>query len=429
MAYLVRGTIVHCPREAGGQPTLETFDDGVMLVDDGHVQRIGPATTLLRSDLKDLPVEDHSGSMILPGLIDTHIHYPQTDIIASYGEQLLEWLNRYTFPAEAAFGDAEVAAETAAFFIDELLRNGTTTALVLGTVHAQSVDAIFAAAAARDMRIAAGQVLMDRHAPDNLLDTAESGYRDSQALIERWHGQGRLLYAITPRFAPTSSEAQLAATGRLARAYPETFVHTHVAENSSEVAWVRALFPDERSYLDVYDRYGLVRERSVFAHCIHLDDDDRRRMAEQGAAAAFCPTSNLFLGSGLFDYAQAREAGMRVGLATDVGGGTSFSMLRTAAEAYKVSALHGQPLSAATMLHLCTRAGASALYLDDRIGGFDPGMEADFIVVNPAATPLTGRRDRAATTIEERLFALFTLGDDRHITATYLRGVRQMPAA
>ncbi len=427
MTYLVRGTLVHCPvppGEAGAE--LESIDDGVLLVEKGRIARIGPASELLTGELSSLPLLDYRGRLIMPGMVDVHVHYPQTDIIASYGEQLLEWLNRYTFPAEAAFADTAVAAETAEFFLDELLRNGTTSALVLGTVHPGSVDAVFGAAERRGMRLAAGKVLMDRNAPGNLRDSAASAYRDSRELIERWHGRDRLLYAITPRFAPTSSEAQLVAVGRLAREYPDAYLHTHVAENRAEVEWVRELFPGSRSYLDVYDGHGLVRERSVFAHCIHLDDDDRRRMAGQGAVAAFCPTSNLFLGSGLFDYAQARAAGVRVGLATDVGAGTSFSMFRTAAEAYKVSALLGRPLSAATLLYLCTRAGAEALYLDDRIGWFGAGMEADFIVAHPGATAMSRRRDRRSGTIAERLFALFMLGDDRHVEAVFVNGSNRL---
>jgi guanine deaminase len=361
----------------------------------------------------------------VPGFIDCHIHYPQTDLIASYGTQLLDWLETYTFPTESRFADSEHAAEAAGFFIDELLRNGTTTALVLGTVHPQSVDAIFTAAGRRNLRLMAGKVLMDRNCPEYLRDTPDSAYRDSKALIERWHGQDRLLYAITPRFAPTSSAEQLQRAGQLAAEHPDTFIHTHVAENRDEVDWVARLFPESRSYLDVYDRFGLLRERAVYAHCLHLDREDRRRVAQTGAAMAFCPTANLFLGSGLFDLAAARELGVRVGLGTDVGGGTSFSQLRVLSEAYKVLQLQGQTLAPLQALYLLTLGSARALYLDDKIGSFATGKEADFVVLDPAATPLLARRMKTAGDITEKLFALIMLGDDRVVAATYVLGQRQ----
>ncbi len=421
----IRGCIVHClhdPGEGDDPNALEILEDGVIVIEDGRVVRTGPADAVLPGLDADTPVADHRGRLVIPGMVDCHVHYAQTDVIASFGEQLLTWLERYTFPAEGRFHDAGLAAETARFFVDELLRNGTTSALVLGTVHAVSADAILEAARARGMRLAAGKVLMDRNAPDYLRDTPETGYRDTRALIERWHGVDRLSYAITPRFAPTSSDAQLERVGELARAYPDTYVHTHVAENAQEVAWVAELFPWSRSYLDVYDRYGMLRERALYAHCIHLDDDDRRRMAETGAVMGFCPTSNLFLGSGLFDYAAARSAGVRVGLATDVGGGTSMSMLRTAAEAYKVAQLRGTALSPARLLYLTTLAGAEALSVADRIGSFRAGCEADLVVLDPAATPMIARRTAAAETVAERLFALFTLGDEHCIAETWLQG-------
>src|SRR5699024_2085989 len=261
---------------------------------------------------------------IVPGFVDAHIHYVQTDMIASHGEQLLTWLNRYVFPVEGRYSDPAIANETASFFIQELLRNGTTSALVLGSVHPESVEPLFGRAAELGMRLIAGKVLMDRNAPDYVLDDPETGYRQTRELIEKWHGKDRLRYASTPRFAPTSSDAQLAAAGELARRYPDTYVHTHLSENRDEVAWVAELFPWSRNYLDVYDHYGLVRERSVFAHSIHLSDAERRRMAESGAASVFCPTSNMFLGSGLFDYGRTRADNVDVALATDVGGGTTF---------------------------------------------------------------------------------------------------------
>ncbi|WP_435103970.1 guanine deaminase [Arhodomonas sp. AD133] len=423
--HAVRGRIVHClhdPGEGDDRNALEVFDDGVLLIEGGRVARVGPAEDVLATVGAEVSVTDCRGQLVVPGFVDVHIHYPQTDMIASYGEQLLAWLERYTFPTEGRFGDAAVAADTAGFFLDELLRNGTTSALVLGTVHPESVEALFQAARGLGMRLAAGKVLMDRNAPEYLRDTAESGYRDSRELIERWHGVDRLSYAITPRFAPTSSEAQLERVGELATAYPDTYVHTHVAENRAEVAWVSELFPWSRSYLDVYDCYGLVRERALYAHCIYLDERDRRRMAETGAVAGFCPTSNLFLGSGLFDYATARSDGVKVGLATDVGAGTSFSMIRTVAEAYKVAQLQGTALSPARLLYLATLAGAEALAVADRIGSFREGNEADFVVLDPTATPLMARRHAHTESVEEQLFALFTLGDDRCVKSTWLQG-------
>jgi guanine deaminase len=369
-------------------------------------------------------VTDCTGQLILPGFVDTHVHYVQTDVIAAYASQLLDWLEDHTFPAERRFEDPAHAGEVARFFLDELMRNGTTTALVFGSVHAASVDAFFEEAARRNLRMVAGKSLMDRNCPDFLRDTADSGYRDSSALIEKWDGSGRLHYAITPRFAATSTPEQLAAAGRLAREHPDTFIQSHVAENVKEVEWVRSLFPEARSYLDVYDSFGLLRDRAVYAHCIHLDETDRRRMAQTGAIAAACPTSNLFLGSGLFDFAEALATGMRVALATDVGGGTSFSMLRTMAEAYKVAQMRGYRMTPWRAFYLATLAGAEALKLDDRIGSFVPGREADFVVLRMDATPLMERRMKAAKTPADRLFALMTLGDDRCVGATYILGER-----
>ena len=420
----VRGEIVHFLADPAADPrALEHFADGVLIVRDGHVAECGPAAALLTKLPSGTPLADHRGRLILPGFVDTHVHYPQTDIIASHGEQLLEWLERYTFPAERRFADPAHAAEVAGFFCDELLRNGTTTAAAFATVHPASVEALFEAAQQRRMRLITGKVLMDRNCPDFLRDTAETGYADSQALIERWHNRDRLLYAITPRFAPTSTPAQMALAGRLFREHPGVFLQSHLAENRAEVAWVAQLHPEARSYLDVYERAGQLGMRALFAHCLWLDDSDRRRMAERGAAMSFCPTSNLFLGSGLFDLARARALGVRVGLGTDVGGGTSLSMLQTLNEAYKVLQLGGQSLSAASGFYLATLGGAHSLYLDDRIGNFAPGKEADFVVLDPRATPLLARRSAACTTLEERLFVLMMLGDDRAVAATYVMGV------
>lgn len=430
-ATAFRGGVLHFLRDPGDATdpagSYEYFEDGVLVVRDGLVAETGPAREVLARLPAETPIVDRTGKLILPGFVDCHIHYSQTDVIASYGEQLLEWLDRYTYPAERRFADAGHAREVADFFLDELLRNGTTTALVLGTVHPESVDAFFAAAQARSLRMAAGKVLMDRNCPEFLRDTAESGYAESRALIEKWHGRDRLLYAITPRFAPTSTEAQLERAGDLAAEFPDVFVHTHLAENRKEVAWVRDLFPWARSYLDVYARFGLVRPRSVFAHCIHLDEEDLETLAEQRALAAFCPTSNLFLGSGLFDLRRMRNLGVLVGIATDVGGGTSFSMLKTLAEGYKIAQLADQPLSAYRAFYLATLGGAQGLHLDERIGNFAPGREADFVVIDLAATPLAARRHARTGTLEERLFMAMMLGDDRFIAETYVLGKRVHP--
>ncbi|HTP95153.1 MAG TPA: guanine deaminase [Burkholderiales bacterium] len=428
-----RGSILHFlsdPGEGEAASAYRYLDDGLLLIENGCVAALGPAPDLLPGLPPGTPVADHRGCLMVPGFVDTHIHYPQTDVIGCAGWQLLDWLERCTFPAERAFRDPAHARAVADFFLDELLRNGTTTALVFGTVHPESVDAFFAAAAARGLRMICGKVLMDRNCPDDLRDTPESGYRDSAALIERWHGAGRLHYAITPRFAVTSSDEQLALAGKLARERPEVHIHSHVAENVEEVRRARELFPARRSYLDVYDHFGLLRERAVYAHCIHLDAGDRQRMAQSGAAASFCPTSNLFLGSGLFDLAAADAAGYRVGVGTDVGGGTSFSMLRTLAEAYKVLQLRGQRLSSLRAFYLATLGGARALRLDDRIGSFAPGREADFVVLDPAATPLLARRSAGARSLAERLALFTTLGDERCVRQVYVEGrPARLPAA
>ncbi len=425
---LIRGDILHFladPGEDTAATAYEYIADGGLLLQDGHVKLCGAWRDVAAAAPEGTHCEDYCGKLIVPGFVDTHIHYPQTDVIASPGRGLLDWLDRYTFPAERHFSDADWATEVAEFFCEELLRNGTTTALVFGTVHAQSVDAFFSVASKRGLRMVAGKVMMDRHCPDYLRDTPQSSYDDSKRLIERWHGTDRLGYAITPRFAITSSEAQLEAAGTLAREYPSLSVHSHVAENPDEVNWVQELFPWSRSYLDVYDHYGLLRPHAVYAHCIYLDGGDRQRMADSGATAAFSPTSNLFLGSGLFNLREALDAGVHVGIASDVGGGTSFSMLRTLAAAYQVSHLNAYVLPALRAFYLSTLSGAVALGLDEKIGNFLPGKEADFIVLDPQATPLIARRMASAASLEERLFLWLTLGDDRAVAATHVMGKAQ----
>jgi guanine deaminase len=397
-------------------------EDGLLIVADGKVLAAGEHARLLPTLPAGVQPTDYRGKLIMPGFIDTHLHFPQTDMIASPAPGLLPWLETYTFPTERQFGDPAHAREVADFFLDELLRCGTTTAMVYCTVHRESVDAFFEASAARNLRMAAGKVLMDRNCPESLRDTAEGGARDSEDLIKKWHKRGRAMYAITPRFAPTSSDAQLRLTGELAAAYPDTFIQTHVSENADECSWVKSLFPQARSYLDVYEHYGLMRERAMFGHCIWLDDTDFARMADTGSAAAICPTSNFFLGSGLFDFEKADAARVSLSLATDVGAGTSFSMLQTMNEAYKVARLKGSYLPAARMFYLATLGAARSMRLEGTIGSFVAGAEADFIVLDPKATPLLARRTQRCNALEELLFALALLGDDRCIDATYAAG-------
>ncbi|MFT6916851.1 MAG: guanine deaminase [Motiliproteus sp.] len=420
-----RSALIHSlgdPAVLGLEASFEYLDDGLLVIEDGRVLAVGDASALLPSLPEGTPVTQHSDSLLCPGFVDTHIHYPQTGMIASYGEQLLDWLENYTFPTEQHFKDKQHAAGVAEVFLTELLRNGTTTALVFGTVHPESVDAFFEAAEQRDLRMIAGKVMMDRNAPDYLTDTPESSYRDSKALIERWHGKGRLHYAVTPRFAPTSSPEQLAVAGQLLGEYPGLYMHTHLSENQQEIEWVKALFPERSGYLDVYDHYKLLGERSVFAHGVHLCDAECQRLAETDSAVAFCPTSNLFLGSGLFDLAKMESYSINVGLGTDVGAGTSFSILQTLNEAYKVMQLQEQQLHPFKSLYLATLGGARALKLDDKIGSFAPGKEADFVVLDYNATPLLSYRMQQAKSIQERLFVLMTLGDDRAIRETFAMG-------
>ncbi|MFK3724053.1 guanine deaminase [Pseudomonas monteilii] len=410
------------PSEVGLDASYAYFDDGLLVVDDGRITAVGPATKLLPTLAPDTEVVTYTDALITPGFIDTHIHFPQTGMIGSYGEQLLDWLETYTFPCERQFADKAHADEVAKRFLGELLRNGTTTALVFGSVHPESVDALFEEAERLDLRLIAGKVMMDRNAPDYLTDTADSSYRDSKALIERWHGKGRLHYAVTPRFAPTSTPEQLAAAGRLLEEHPGVYLHTHLSENLKEIDWVKALYPERSGYLDVYDHYRLLGERSVFAHGVHLCDAECQRLAETGSAVAFCPTSNLFLGSGLFNLPQAERFGVRVGLGTDVGAGTSFSLLATLNEAYKVMQLQDVRLHPFKSLYLATLGGARALRLEERIGSLAPGHDADFVVLDYKATPLLDYRLQQSRSIEETLFVLTTLGDDRVVRETYAAG-------
>jgi len=424
---VLRGTVVTChddPFLTDPAKALRVETDGLVICRNGMIEAVGPAAALLSSVPAGVPIATYPGCLIAPGFIDTHVHYVQTGMIASYGAQLLDWLERYAFPAELEFADAAHAATMAKTFCDELLRNGTTTALVFCAVYPQSVDALFAEAETRGMRLVAGKVLMDRNAPQALRDTPQQGYDDSKALIGRWHKRGRGLYAITPRFAGTSTPEQLDAAGALWREHPDVLVHTHIAENKREVAWTAALFPTAKNYLDVYDRHGLIGRRAVLAHGIHLGEDELCRCHESGTALAHCPTSNLFLGSGLFRVGNVKDPKrpVHVGLGTDIGGGTSFSLLATMGAAYEIAQLGGRSLSAVEAFYLATLGGARALALDDRIGAVRPGREADLTVLDPNATPLLTLRNARASSVEDILFALMMLGDDRAVRAVYVAG-------
>lgn len=430
----IRGHLVTCVDDpvAAGDRALASYADGVVVVEDGRIHSAGEAGALLPTLPPGTPVDHYPGCVVSPGFIDMHVHYAQSAIIAAHGAgwggqrgaQLLDWLERYAFPEEQRFADRPYADAMAARFCDTLLRHGTTSALVFCTVFPGSVDALFDAAARRGLRLIAGKVLMDREAPAALRDTAQSAYDDSKALIARWHGHGRLHYAITPRFAPTSTPEQLELAGALWAEHPDVFVHSHLAEHAAEVAWVRTLFPDAESYLDVYDAFGLTGRRAVYAHGIHLSETERCTCHHTGTALVHCPTSNLFLGSGLFDLAAVtrEDRPVHVGLGTDVGAGTSFSMLATMGEAYKVAQLTGSPLDGARGWYLATLGAARALDLEHDIGSIASGKEADLVVLDPAATPELALRAGRCASIEELLFVLMTLGDDRAVRATYVAG-------
>ena len=408
--------------------SVRYISDGLLIIENGAIADFGTYNDL-RSQYAHIPTTTYPDRLIMPGFIDTHVHYSQYEMIAAYGEQLLEWLSKYVFPTEKKFKDKAHAEKIATLFFDELLKQGTTTALVFATVHPESVDAFFEEASRRNLRMISGKVLMDRNAPDYLIDTPETAYEDSKRLIEKWHKNGRLLYAVTPRFAPTSTPEQLHIAAKLLQEFPDVYMQTHISENKKEVAWVAELFPESQGYLDVYDRAGLVGEKSIFAHGVHLTNAEFKRLSNAKSAIAFCPTSNLFLGSGLFQLAQAKssEYPVKVGFGTDVGAGTSFSILHTAHEAYKVAQLQGESLSAFKALYLATLGGAKALSLDDKIGNFNPGKEADFIVLDPKATTLMATRNQgsAAQSLEElaqKVFGLMMLGDDRAVQAVYIAG-------
>ena len=421
---LLRGRILTFKREPLAPDDVEAFDyieDGALLIASGKIEAVGPYPDLA-PHAGDAEQIDHRPHLMMAGFIDTHLHFPQTQVIASWGAQLMDWLNTYTFPEEIRYADPAHAQQMAARFLDQLIAHGTTTAATYCSVHKASADALFGEAASRDMRIIAGKVLMDRNAPDGLRDTPQSGYDDSEALIEAWHGKGRALYAITPRFAITSTPEQLDQTGALARAYPDCYIQTHLSENHDEIALTRSLFPQAKDYLDVYEGAGLLGPRTLLGHAIHLSDREISALAETQSHPIFCPMSNLFLGSGLFDDAGLRAQGITNGIATDIGGGTSYSMLTALNEGYKVLQLRGQSLHPFRAFHWITRGNAEVLGLTDKIGTLEAGSEADIVILDAHATEAMALRMARAETLAEELFILQIMGDDRAIAQTYIGG-------
>ncbi len=399
---------------------------GAVLVEGGKIIATGTADDL-RAAHRQAKITDYGDALIMAGLIDAHAHYPQTGIIASWGKRLIDWLNTYTFPEEIRFADPSYAEQTAARYLDLTAANGTTTVASFCTIHPASVDALFQAAAARGQRIVAGKTCMDRNAPDGLLDTAQSAYDDSRALLEKWHGVGRTSYAITPRFSPTSTPEQLEALGTLWAEHPDCLMQTHLSEQTDEIEWVKRLFPKARDYLDTYETFGLLREGGLFGHAIHLTEREKSRLHEVDAALIHCPTSNSFIGSGLFQMGALMSAGHRIGLATDTGGGSSFSMLRTMAAAYEIGQLTGTSLHPAQLLWLATCGSARALRLDDRIGNLAAWKEADLVVLDLAATPAIAQRSERANDFWEQVFPTIMMGDDRAVVATWINGRPVLP--
>ena len=424
---LIRGRVLSFLREPEGVEDSASYlyeADGAVLVREGRIVAVGDHATVCAQASPDAAVADHRPHLVLPGFIDAHIHMPQMQVIASYGAELLSWLNDYTFPEETRFADAQHARRIARLFLDEMLRHGTTTVAAYCSVHRASAEAFFEESHARNMLNVAGKVMMDRNAPDALRDTPQSAYDDTKALIAAWHGKGRQLYAITPRFAITSSPEQMEMAGALAAEHPDCHVQTHLSENHAEIRWTQELYPRARDYTDVYARFGLLGPRSLFGHCIHLSEREADAMAETGSVAVFCPTSNLFLGSGLFDYQRyrRRQKRLRVATATDVGGGTNYSMLRTMDEAYKVIALQGEKLDPLRSFWQLTRGNAEALSIADRAGTLEPGTDADVVILDSGATPAMAIRKERVTTLAQELFLIQTLGDDRAVKAVYVAG-------
>ena len=432
MRQLIRGrTLSFHADPTDTEDAFSYHEDGALLVENGKILAIGPHADLRAKypPAPDLTEIDHRPHLILPGLIDTHIHFPQVQVVASWGAQLLDWLNTYTFPEESRFAQQGHAPAMAEHFLNLLLAHGTTTAVAFCSVHPQSAEALFSAADARNMAMIAGKVMMDRNAPDAVLDTPQGSYDDSKRLIQKWHGRGRQRYAISPRFAITSTPEQMAMAGQLVREHPDCHIQTHLSENRDEIAYTLQLYPQARDYLDIYETYGLLSDKLLLGHSIHLEPREIARMAETGSRAVFCPTSNLFLGSGLFDAAGLRAAGVVSGIATDIGGGTSYSMLQTLNEGYKILQLRGQKLHPLAAFHWATRGNAIALGMEDQIGTLAPGTDADFIVLDARATPAMALRMDRAETLTEELFILQIMGDDRAIRQTYVAGQPMLAAA
>ena len=399
-------------------------EDGGLLLRDGKIVAAGSYADVVKKAGDGVKTIDHRPHLLLPGFIDTHMHFPQMQVIASYGAELLDWLNTYTFPEEKKFRDAQHGRRIARLFLDEVIRHGTTTVAAYCSVHKSSAEAFFAESHGRDMLNIAGKVMMDRNAPDGVLDTPQSGYDDTKALIAEWHGKGRQHYAITPRFAITSSPEQMEMAGALAQEFPDLHMQTHLSENHAEIAYTCALYPEAKDYTDVYARYGLLGPKALLGHCIHLSEREADVLSETGSVAVFCPTSNLFLGSGLFDYQRyrGREKPLCIATATDVGGGTNYSMLRTMDEAYKVIALQGEKLKPFQSFWQITRGNAEALSLADKVGTLDEGTDADIVVLDSAAIPAMKLRMETVDTLAEELFLLQTLGDDRAVREVYVAG-------
>ncbi len=428
---LIRGRVlsfIREPQDISDTASYIYHEDGALLVENGLIKAVGDYAFVATQKSPDAPETDHRPHLILPGFIDTHIHFPQSQVVASYAAELLDWLNDYTFIEEQKYADEQFGEHIAERFIDELLRHGTTTVVAYGSVHPQSVDAFFRASERLNMRNIAGKVMMDRNAPVALCDTAQSGYDDSKALIARWHGKGRLDYAITPRFAITSTPAQLEAAQALVREHPECYVQTHLSENHAEIEFTCSLYPDAPDYTGIYEHYGLLGDKTLLGHSIHLSEREIKTLAESRSVAVFCPTSNMFLGSGLFDRDRLRDAGVRIGVATDIGGGTSWSMLRTLDEGYKVLQLRGQRLNPLSSFYMMTLGNAQALSMADRIGTLDAGTEADFVILDSRATSAMRLRMDAGSNLAQELFLLQTLGDDRAIVETYVAGQPVKPA-
>lgn len=426
-SLLLRGrtlTFRHWPQSVDDTAAYDYQEDGGVLLRDGSIVAAGAFAAVKARAEADVRLVDHRPNLILPGFVDCHAHYPQMAVIASYGAELLDWLNTYTFPAESKFADAQHARRIARLFLDELIRHGTTSVAAYCSVHRQSAEAFFAEAHDRDMLTVAGKVMMDRNAPAAVCDTPQSSYDDSKALIAEWHGRGRQHYAITPRFAITSSPEQMEMAAALRREHPDLHLQTHLSENHAEIAFTQELYPRAKDYTDVYAQYGLLGPKALFGHCVHLSEREADALSDSGSVAVFCPTSNLFLGSGLFDYQRYRRRSrpLRIAAATDVGGGTNYSMLRTMDEGYKVIALNGEKLNPFQSFWQITRGNAEALSLADRIGTLEPGTDADITVLDARATPVMRLRMETVETLAEELFLLQTLGDDRAIAEVYVAG-------